>query len=161
MSAAKHLLLQVLPAAASAATPEQQLLQQLLQCVVCELHEEQSLMVAEVLQMLQHLPLPSEEHHFSLLAAAYRDGERWDGSECVAVLCCLLVPVWRLYHSTSQWQCSQLQLRTSDASQVRDSSPVLCLCTKWRGGASKPHCILKRSSEDMVHSGRLLLRDAA
>jgi hypothetical protein len=77
MPAAKHLLLQLLPAAAaSASTPKRQLLLLLMDCAVCKLCDEQSMGVDEVLQVLRHLPLPSsDKYQFSLLAAAYRDGE--------------------------------------------------------------------------------------
>jgi hypothetical protein len=100
MPAARHLLLQLLPAAAaSAGTLKQQLLQQLLHCVVSNMCDAQSMRVGEVLQYLQHLPVPSEEHHRYLLEAAYRDGEERDRWKCSAVLCCLLVPMCSFKYS--------------------------------------------------------------
>jgi hypothetical protein len=94
MPAAKHLLLQLLPAVTASAGNPKQLLLQLLRNVVRVLCVKDSLRVGEVLQVLQHLPLPAEQHLFSLLASAYRDGEWAPFSAAPAAACVTMVFIW-------------------------------------------------------------------
>jgi hypothetical protein len=84
--AARQLLLDLLPAAAAAATPHKQLLVQLLQSAVGRLCNSGGLRGGEVLQIMQCLPLPSEGYHASMLIERI---EMVRATHIIYLTCCL------------------------------------------------------------------------